>query len=109
MKISILFFCISLLFLCISYGSNNVISLNNAFAQEDWKAEYTSACAETQNAMTLSSAKLKEYIDRCDKLQERINDLDGLQGATERKVYTKRLKMCRDLYDFALKYKDEID
>jgi hypothetical protein len=57
--------------------------------------------------MTLSSAELKNYVERCDKLQERLNELNGSQGKTERKVYTKRLKMCRDLYDFAQKYKEE--
>ena len=50
--------------------------------------------------MDLSAAELKDNIDRCDNLQERINELNGSEGATERKVYTKRLKMCRDLYEF---------
>ncbi|MDX1775339.1 MAG: hypothetical protein R3297_02035, partial [Desulfobulbales bacterium] len=63
--------------------------------------------AETHNAMTLSPAALKDFIARCDALQEKIDGLEGTQGATERKVYTKRLKMCRDLYDFALQYKDD--
>ena len=107
MKNIVLFFITSLFFLCFSLGSNNVINLNSACAQEDWKEEYATVCAKTQNAMTLSAADLKDYIERCDKLQDRINDLEGAQAETERKVYTKRLKMCRDLYDFALKYKDE--
>ena len=56
--------------------------------------------------MDLSAAGLKDNIDRCDNLQERINELNGSEVATERKVYTKRLKMCRDLYDFTLNYKN---
>ncbi len=106
MKNIVLFSFISLLLLCFSYGDFSVGNLSNAYAQVDWKEEYATVCAKTQNAMTLSSEELKNYIDRCDKLQDRINEL-GLQGATARKVYAKRLKMCRDLYDFALKYKDQ--
>ena len=106
MKKIILLTFISLLFLCFSNGSNIVGSLTSAHAQLDWKQEYADVCSHTQNAMTLSSAELKDHIDRCDKLQDRINELNGSQGGTERKVYTKRLKMCRDLYVFTLEYKD---
>lgn len=98
---------ISLLFLYFSHGNFIVGTLGSAYAQQDWKQEYADVCAKTQNAMTLSSAELKNHIERCDNLQERINELNGSQGKTEKKVYTKRLKMCRDLYDFALKYKEE--
>jgi hypothetical protein len=98
---------ISLIVFCFSHGNFIGGSLSNAYAQEDWKDEYTAVCAKTQNAMILSSEELQDHIDRCDKLLDRIDELDGLQGATERKVYTKRLKMCRDLYDFALQYKAE--
>ena len=89
-------------------GGYQLCSQVSAFAQEqaDWKQEYTDLCAKTQNAMGLPAAELKEYIARCDKLQERIDKLDGPQAETERKVYTKRLKMCRDLYLFALEYKE---
>lgn len=79
---------------------------SNAYAQQDWKQEYSDICAKTQNAMELSTAELKEYVDRCDKLMDRIDKPDGLQSATEKKVYSKRLKMCRDLYEFALEHKE---
>ena len=98
---------ISLLFLYFSHGNLIVGTLGIAYAQQDWKQEYAAVCAKTQNAMTLSSAELENHIERCDKLQERLYELNGSQGETEKKVYTKRLKMCRDLYDFALKYKEE--
>jgi hypothetical protein len=107
MKKIVLYFFISFLFLCFSHGSNIVGNQSNAHAREDWKQEYETVCAKSQNAMTLSSTELKNYIVRCDKLQDRISEPDGLSGATERKVYTKRLKMCRDLYDFALEYKEK--
>jgi hypothetical protein len=82
--------------------------LNTVYAQEqgDWKQEYAEICAKTQNAMELSVAELKDRIERSDKLQERINKLEGPQAETEKKVFTKRLKMCRELYSFALEYKE---
>jgi len=108
MKKIVLYTFISFLSLCFSHGNNIVGNLNSiAYAQEDWKQEYATICAKTQNAMTLSSEELKNYIDRCDTLQDRINELNGSPGATERKVYAKRLKMCRDLYGFALEYKEK--
>ena len=101
-----LYLFISFVFLCFFHGNSIVGTLSNAYAQQDWKQEYADVCAKTQNAMTLTSEELKDYIDRCDTIQDRINELEGPQGASEKKVYTKRLKMCRDLYDFALKYKE---
>jgi len=78
-----------------------------ARAQEDWKQEYSEVCAKTQNAMGLSVDELQNYIDRCNKLLDHISELQGEQAESEKKVFTKRVKMCRDLYDFALKYKEE--
>jgi len=107
MKNITLYIFLSLLFFALSPG--DLItggSLSNAYAQQDWKQEYSAVCAKTQNAMTLSIAELKEYIARCDALLDRIDKPDGLQTATEKKVYTKRLKMCRDLYDFTLEHKE---
>ena len=82
--------------------------LNTVYAQEqvDWKQEFAEICANTQNAMGLSVAELKDKIERCEKLQELINKLEGPRAETEKKVYTKRLKMCRELYIFALEYKE---
>ena len=77
-----------------------------SYAQGDWKQEYAEVCAKTQNATTLSADELKNFIDRCDALQGRIHELNGSQGS-ERKVYSKRLKMCRDLYFFALEFKNK--
>ena len=55
--------------------------------------------------MELSADELRDYIDRCTALSNRIEKLDA-PHATEKKVYRKRLKMCRDLYLFALEYKN---
>ena len=80
---------------------------DNACAQDDWKQEYSAICAKTQTAMALSIKDLQTLVDRCEKLQSRIDNLTGPKAETEKKVFTKRLKMCRDLYDFALNYKKE--
>ena len=95
----------SLLFLCFFIGSLMVAGPGSAYAQQDWKQEYAEVCSRTQDAVVLSDTVLKGYIARCDRLLERIDGPDGLQTPTERKVYRKRLKMCRDLYDFALQQK----
>lgn len=76
-------------------------------AQVDWKQEYADVCAKTDMALELPSDELKGYIDRCDALRIRIEELDGKTHATEKKVYLKRLKMCRDLYVFSLEYKSK--
>lgn len=97
-----------LLFLVFCSGGNLTDSRNCASAQEqaDWKQEYADICAKTQNAMGLTAGDLRQYIARCEKLQERIDRLEGPKAETERKVYTKRLKMCKELYEFALGYKE---
>ena len=105
MKRKIFFPSTGLLLVLLFLGNNFVGNCNSAYAQQDWKQEYADVCSETQNAMALSAAQLKDYVERCDKLQDRINELNGLEGNTEKKVYEKRLKMCRDLYEFTLKYK----
>ena len=104
MKNKVVFTFLSLLFLGITLGGTICLPLD-VFAQQDWKQEYADVCAKTQNAMGLTVEELQGYIERCDKLQEQIDKLNGSEGKTERKVYEKRLKMCRDLYNFALEYK----
>jgi len=103
MKNIVLITFINLLYLCFFH----INSPNSSYAQQDWKQEYATVCAKTQNAMNLSSEELRNYVDRCDKLQERIKELNGSKGASEKKVYTKRLKMCRDLYKYVLDYKNK--
>jgi hypothetical protein len=105
-KIILLIF-VGLLFVSFTNMSNLTGNLGIAYAQQDWEEEFAAVCSKTQNAMTLSVAELKDLIGRCDKLEERLNELDGMKGGTERKVYTKRLKMCKDLYEFTLEYKDK--
>jgi len=69
-----------------------------AIAAEDWKAEFETVCARTQDAMVLSTEELKDLVARCDRLKPAIEALEP----SPRKVYGKRLQACRDLYQFVL-------
>ncbi len=74
-----------------------------AHAQDDWKTEFETVCARTQDAAELGKEELKSLVERCDKLKPRIEKLEE----TQRKVYLKRLKMCRDLYAFVLESREK--
>ncbi len=78
------------------------VSARVAHAQDDWKTEFETVCARTQDAAGMGADELKNLVERCDKLKLRIEKLDE----TQRKVYLKRLKMCRDLYAFVLETKE---
>jgi len=73
-----------------------------AFAQGDWKSEFEDVCSKTQDAMTFSKEELNELVARCDKLKPLIEKLDESQ----RKVYLKRLQLCRNLFVFVLGSKE---
>jgi hypothetical protein len=72
-----------------------------ASAREDWRQEFEAVCSRTQDAMTLSAGELRELVARCDALKPAIEKLEE----TPRKVYLKRLQMCRDLFVFVLESK----
>ncbi len=73
-----------------------------AYAQGDWKTEFEAVCARTQEAGEMTADELKKIIDRCDRLMPRIEKLDE----TQKKVYRRRLQMCRELYAFMLESKE---
>ena len=74
-----------------------------AFADEDWRGEFDSICAKTGDSMELSTGELKSLISKCDKLKVVIGTLDE----STKKVFSKRLQMCRDLFAFALEAKEK--
>jgi len=74
-----------------------------AHAQDDWKKEFEELCAKTQDSAEIPPDELKKLIDRCDLLKTRIEKLDE----TQRKVYLRRLQMCRDLYVFVLESREK--
>ena len=67
-----------------------------------WKAEFEDICAHTGNATELTKDEIKALIDRCRKLEPALEKLE----ATEKKVYKRRLQMCRELYEYVLKSKE---
>ncbi len=70
----------------------------SACAEDEWKAEFESVCSRTQDSMSFEADELRALVDRCDKLKSRIEQLDE----TQKKVYLKRLQMCRELFAFVL-------
>jgi hypothetical protein len=55
-------------------------------------------CGRTQDAMAMTDAELRELVQRCDKLMPLVEQLPG----PEKNVYARRLRKCRDLYQFVL-------
>ena len=72
--------------------------VSGAQAEDDWKSEFADICSKTDDPMALPKSEIKKLIDRCDKLKPRIEKLDE----STRKVYLKRLQMCRELFAFVL-------
>lgn len=73
-------------------------SLPVARAEEAWLTEFADVCSRTQDAMSLGLDELARLVERCDRLRPLVEKLEGPQ----RKVYLKRLQVCRDLYQFVL-------
>jgi hypothetical protein len=79
--------------------------VRTAYAEESWKERIMELCAKTDVAMSLTSEELKELVAGCDKLKPVIESLEE----TPRKVYRKRLQMCRDLFAYVLESKEPKD
>lgn len=71
--------------------------------ESEWRGELEMLCAGTNNAMAFSREELQRRIALCDRLKSRIDVLDE----SARKVYGRRLQMCRDFYAFMLESKQE--
>ncbi|UFS70361.1 hypothetical protein LPW11_21145 [Geomonas sp. RF6] len=78
-----------------------LLLVSPSYGEEDWRLEFDTACASTTNAMGLSVPQIKALLDKCDRVQKAIEQ----QDETVRKVYLKRLQMCRNLYAYVLEYK----
>jgi hypothetical protein len=72
-------------------------------AGDDWKKEFDDVCSKTEYSMAMSPAELKQLLERCDKLKLIIDT----QDESTRKVFRKRLQLCRDLYDYVLRTKEQ--
>jgi hypothetical protein len=65
---------------------------------DEVKREFAEICADSTNGGSLGKEQLQSYLARCDKLEARIEKLED----TDRRFYLRRLKSCRDLYQFML-------
>ena len=90
LKILILAGCISLFTI-----------LQSAYGEDAWRTDFDAACAQSNDAMALSKSELKKMIEQCDRLQKIIE----AQEETVRKVFLKRLQLCKNLYVFVLESK----
>jgi hypothetical protein len=105
------FLTVVLLILCISpsatysqfqrEGIGALSLVRPARAEENWKQEFEEVCGKSDEAMILTSDELKVLLARCDKLKPVIE----AEEETTRKVYLKRLQMCRDLLAYVYESK----
>lgn len=65
---------------------------------QEWKMEFDEICSKTGYAVTYSIDELRSLVSRCDKLMPQIERLEESQ----RKVYAKRLRSCRELFIFVI-------
>ena len=76
-------------------------SIRSAYGDENWRREFEEVCGNTEDSMKLPVDDLQQLIARCDRLKPVIESLEE----TPRKVYLKRLQMCRNLLAFVLETK----
>lgn len=100
MKRFVLFICITL---AVAGGTQLSAPGPVAAAEETWKIEFDRVCGQTDNAADMSVEELKKALARCDALKPQIESLE----ATPRKVYLKRLQMCRNLFAYLLEGKEK--
>jgi hypothetical protein len=86
----------------ILFLGGSTIGIRFALAEGGWKAEFESVCSNTDRAMVLTQDELKDFIARCDRLTPLIEAEDE----SARRVYQKRLKMCKDLFVYMLESKN---
>lgn len=73
--------------------------LSDGFCDDPpWRIEFDETCANTSDAMALAPADLQALIAKCERLQKTIEQLDE----SARKVFLKRLLMCKNLYQYIL-------
>lgn len=102
MKSVLMLLCGSLVLMSAA-GLKPARAAAEATATAAWKVEFDAVCGQTDNAAALSVAELKQALARCDALKPQIEALE----ATPRKVYLKRLQMCRNLFAYLLEGKEK--
>ncbi len=66
--------------------------------ESGWKSDFDALCGQSENFMNMTAAELRSALEKCDALKAEIEKLE----ATPRKVYLKRLQMCRNLLSYML-------
>jgi hypothetical protein len=79
------------------------VTLQTAYGEGAWRTDFDATCAQSNDAMALSMPELQKLIERCDRLQKIIET----EEETVRKVFLKRLQMCKNLYVFVLETKKQ--
>lgn len=69
--------------------------------EESWQATFEKTCSKSNDAMTLSVEELRALVESCNALEQVIEK----QEASVRKVYLKRLQLCKNLYAYMLEYR----
>ena len=92
---------VKLLFLAVCFSL--CFTLPAAYGEEAWRTDFDVVCAQSNEAMALPVSELKKLIEKCDRLQKVIET----QEETVRKVFLKRLQLCKNLYVFVLEAKME--
>ena len=66
--------------------------------REDEKAEFDRICGQVQVAPSLTAEQLRQLIEDCDALMERLRVSENPQA----KVLIVRIQMCRDFFGYSL-------
>jgi len=100
---NVLFLLMVVIMVTGSLQSHCVSEIAAAESVESWKMEFDRVCGQTDSAADMSAAELKKALEMCDALKPQIEALE----ATPRKVYLKRLQMCRNLFAYLLDGKEK--
>jgi hypothetical protein len=68
----------------------------------DRRTEFDVICSRTAGAQTLNVEEASRLMSRCEALKPRIERLND----SERAIFLKRLKMCRELFLYVLESKE---
>ncbi len=72
-----------------------------AFSAEAWQAAFEDICSKVDTSGSLSAKELSTLVERADKLAPEIQ----ASSDPSKKVYLRRLKNCRAMYEFMIETK----
>lgn len=99
MKKIVFLICLAMAYIClhpILAGQQSIA------AEESWKIQFDRLCGRTDNAAEMTVEELKKALTDCDAIKPQIEALE----ATPRKLYLRRLQMCRNLFAYLLEGKE---